>query len=148
MIVKFPKNIKVDINNIPDDFEEQIQAAFADYTTGTSHDFTYQDKLAFIDQIVERLHKTYDEWDAVKDYLHGRFEYDLDNGSGIPDTSDYDGIEALQDVYRKGREDGRLYYQFEDDNGLRDHHVYDKVMLLEYMAIKAVIEWDGKERKE
>lgn len=143
MIVKFPAGIKIDLNNIPDDFEERIKTAFADYTSGTAADYTYQDKLSFIDKIVEKLHHSGDEWDAVKDYLHERFEYDLDNGYGIPDTSDYDGIEALQDVYRKGREDGRLHYQFEDDNGFKDHHIYEKIMKLEYRAIKAVIEWEN-----
>lgn len=143
MIVKFPKGINIDLNNIPDDFEEQIKAVFADYTSGTVSNYTYQDKLSFIDKIVEKLHHAGDEWDAVKDYLHGRFEYDLDNGDGIPDTSDYDGIEALLDVYRKGREDGRLYYHFPNDKGFKDHHIYEKIMKLEYRAIKAVIEWEG-----
>ena len=143
MIVKFPKGIRVDLKNIPDDFEDQIKAAFADYTTGTSKDYTYQDKLAFIDLIVEGLHHAGDEWDAVKDYLHERFEYDLDNGLGMPDTSDYDGIEALQDVYLKGREDGRLHSQFEDEHGFKDHHIYDKIMKLEYRAIKAVMDYEA-----
>ena len=143
MIIKFPKGIKVDLDNIPEDFEEQIKAAFSYYTAGTSKNFRYQDKLSFIDNIVEGLHKAYDEWDRVKQYLHDRFEYDLENGSGIPDTDDYDGLEALQDVYRIGREDGRLYYQFEDEHGLKDHHVYDKIMELEYRAIKVVIDYEA-----
>ena len=143
MIVKVLDRLKFDLKEIPDDFEEQVQAAFGEYTKGTNKDFTYQDKLCFIDKIVENLHRAGDEWDAVKEYLMDRFEYDLDNGCGIPDTSDYDGIEALQDCYTKGREDGRLYYQFEDENGIKDHHIYDKIMELEYRAIKAVIEWEG-----
>lgn len=143
MKVKLLDRLKVDLNEIPDDFEDQVKAAFGKYTTGTNKSYTYQDKLCFIDHIVENLHRAGDEWDAVKDYLMERFEYDLDNGGDIPDTGDYDGIGALQDIYSKGREDGRLYYQFEDDNGIKDHHIYDKIMELEYRAIKAVIEWEG-----
>ena len=145
MIVKVLDRLKVDLKEIPNDFDEQVKAAFGKYTTGTSKDFTYQDKLCFIDKIVENLHRAGDEWDAVKKYLMDRFVYDIDNGDGMPDTSDYDGIEALQDIYAKGREDGRLYYQFEDENGIKDHHIYDKVMELEYRAIKAVIEWEHEE---
>lgn len=143
MTIRLPGDIRFDLKEVPKDFEEQVKAAFGKYTEGTSADFTYQDKLSFIDHIVEKLHKAGDECDAVKEYLLNRFEYDLDNGCGMPDTSDYDGIEALQDMYVKGREDGRLYYQFEDDRGVKDHHIYDKIMELEYRAIKAVIEWKG-----
>ncbi|MCR5788644.1 MAG: hypothetical protein K6G83_02035 [Lachnospiraceae bacterium] len=143
MIIRLPMHIKFDLNEVPEDLEGQVGQAFAEYTKGTSKAFTYQDKLCFIDHIVEELHKAGDEWDAVKGLLMDRFEYDLDNGFGLPDTDDYDSVEFMQDCYSKGREDGRLYHQFVDDNGVKDHHVYDKIMEIEYRAIKAVIEWEA-----
>ena len=142
MIIRLPGNLKFDLNEIPDDFEDQVKKAFGEYTNGTSKDYTYQDKLCFIDHIVGKLHKAGDEWDAVKNLLLERFEYNLDNYGDLPDRSDFETIEFMQDCYKRGREDGRLYYQFEDDNGIRDHHIYDKIMDLEYRAIKAVIEWE------
>mgnify|MGYP006873063398 CR=1 FL=1 len=143
-IIEIRPGIRIDIYNPPEDFEDQIKASFWEYTTGTHKDFTYQDKLSFIDQIVESLHKAGDEWDAVKNLLIDQFEYDLDNGFGLPDTEDYNSLEFMQECYSRGVEDHKLHYQFEDKNGFKDHHVYDKIMMLEYRAIKAVIEWEGR----
>ena len=143
MKVRFPKGIVVDLDNVPEDFEEQIQKAFGDYTYGTAKDYRYQDKLAFIDKIVEKLHKGGDSWDAVKALLMDRFEYELDECGDLPDRDDFESVEFMEECYTKGREDGRLYYQFRDDRGIVDHHVYEKIMMLEYQAIKAVIEWEG-----
>lgn len=100
MIVEFPKGIKIDLNNIPDDFEERIKTAFADYTSGTVAEYTYCDKLVFIDWIAEGLH-------FIEDY-------------------------------RKRLEDGRLHYQFPDDD-----KCFEKTLKLVYRAIKAVIEWEN-----
>lgn len=146
MKIRLPMHIEFDLKNIPDDLEDQVKTAFGEYTRGTAPKFTYQDKLGFIDQIVEKLHHAGDEWDAVKQLLLDRFEYDLDNGYGLPDTDDYNSVEFMQECYMKGREDGRLHYQFEDEHGFKDHHVYDKIMEIEYRAIKAVMEW-GHDRQ-
>lgn len=144
-IIRFPGDIKVDIFNVSDDFEEQIKKAFGKYTRGTAKDYTYQDKLCFIDHMVEKLHKAGDEWDAVKNLLMERFEYELDECGDLPDRGDFESVSFMQDCYVRGREDGRLYYQFEDKNGIKDHHIYDRIMQLEYRAIKAVMDWEGEE---
>ena len=144
MIVRFPKGIKVDLDNVPEDFETQIKEAFKDYTYGTASDYTYQDKLAFIDQIVEKLHRAGDEWDGVKNLLIEQFDYNISDFSELPDRDDFESIPFMQDCYKRGNDDRKLYYQFPDDRGVVDHHVYDKIMMLEYRAIKAVMEWEGK----
>lgn len=144
MTINFPRNLKIDIDNVPDDFEDMIQKNFAEYTEGTSSEFTYQDKLSYIDHIVDKLHKSGDEWDAVKDLLWEKFEYQLDECGSLPDRDDFESIEFMQECYRKGREDGRLYCQFRDERGLVDHHVYEKIMKLECRAIRAVMDWDEK----
>lgn len=45
MIINLPRKLTVDINNIPDDFDEIIKNTFRDYTEGTAKEYTYQDKL-------------------------------------------------------------------------------------------------------
>ena len=145
MRIRFPGDISFDLDNVPEDFEDQIKTAFGKYTYGTAGDYTYQDKLCFIDHIIEKLHKAGDEWDAVKSLLMDRFEYEIDNCDYLPDSDTFNSMDFMQECYSKGREDGRLYYQFEDEHGYKDHHVYDKIMMLEYRAIKAVIEWEGEE---
>lgn len=141
LYVQFPKGIKVDVFNPPEDFEKQIEKAFGEHTYGTADDYTYQDKLNFCDQIVSKLHKAEDSWYAVKELLIDRFEYELDECGDLPDRDDFKSVEFMENCYNKGREDGRMYYQFEH-KGVKDHHIYDRVMELEYRAIKAVMNWE------
>lgn len=143
MKVRFKGNVIVDLDNIPDDFEEQIQKSFEKYTFGTASDFTYQDKLSFCDLIVENLHRAGDEWEGVKNLLLERFEYELEEGGGLPDRDDFESIEFMQECYKRGNDDRRMHYQFKDDRGVIDHHIYEKIMKLEYRAIKAVMNWEG-----
>lgn len=144
-MIEFPGKIRINIFDPPEDFEKQIQNAFAHFTDGTAEDYTYQDKLCFCDRIADKLHKAGDEWDAVKNLLMERFEYELDECGNLPDRDDFESIEFMQECYAKGREDGRLYCQFRDDKGIVDHHIYEKIMMLEYRAIKAVMNWEPGE---
>ena len=70
-----------------------------------------------------------------------KFEYDLDNGCDWPDMEYTKSIEFMEECYIKGRKDGKMYYQFEH-NGTKDHHIYERIMELEYRAIKAVMNWE------
>ena len=49
MKVLLPRNYEVDLDNIPEDFEEHIQKLFSEYTEMTNPCFMYHDKLCFID---------------------------------------------------------------------------------------------------
>lgn len=141
MIIKFPRNYAVDIDNVPDDFEDQIKAVFSEYTEGTAKSYTYQDKLCFID-IMANLINTQsshpDSYEAVKELMLGMFEHNLDDYGELPDKDDFESIEFMETCYRKGIEDSKLYTKVTGD-----HHKYDKIMMLEYRAIKAVMEWEG-----
>ena len=53
MNVKFPRGLIIDLDNIPENFEAEIQKAFAEYTEGTNPAYMYQDKLAFIDRMCQ-----------------------------------------------------------------------------------------------
>lgn len=140
MIIEFPRNYKVDLNNIPDDFERQIKKCFGEYTEGTSKNYTYQDKLMFLDVMARKLHKANDSYDAVKAVMWERFEYELDERGDIPDKKDYNCIEFMQRCYEKGLNDSSFYTHI-----TKDHRIYDKIMELEYRAIKAVMEWEHEQ---
>ena len=50
------EKIKVDTDNIRSDLAKIVKEEFARYTFGTGKGYTYQDKLLFIDLMVQRLH--------------------------------------------------------------------------------------------
>ena len=53
--VKLPRDIEVDIFDLPEDFEEQIKESFNDYTAETAEEYRYCDKLGYIDCCVKCL---------------------------------------------------------------------------------------------
>ena len=139
MIVKLPMNMEVDVYNLPDDFEIQVQQAFTEFTSGTSKDYTYQDKLYFIDLASKHLHgdRKYDE--AVRQLMHDKFDYELDDQGRFADETDYYCTEFMEQCYQEGAESQKLHSRsFE---GVKDHHDREKIEEMLVRFIKAVIEF-------
>ena len=132
MKIMFPRRIVVDVNNVPDDFDEIILDAFKDYTELTREDYTYQDKLAFIDRCRELLHHSQNEADCVMELMKDRFEYGVNEYGEFPDESDFLSTEFMEDCYREGKTNLYAHYT-------GDHHVDEKIMKLLVRVIKVVI---------
>lgn len=43
--INLPRGLEVDIFNLPEDFKEQVEQAFREYTSGTAKAYMYADKL-------------------------------------------------------------------------------------------------------
>ena len=90
MILNFPRGLTVDIENPPSDFEEQIKQCFRDYTEGTAKEYTYQDKLAFIDRIRELANDVPEySTDAVMELMKGHFEFQISEYGEFPNEDDF-----------------------------------------------------------
>ena len=63
--INLPKGLEVDIFDLPEDFKEQVEQAFKEYTSGTAKAYMCVDKLGFIDLCVEYLNGKVDSSDAV-----------------------------------------------------------------------------------
>lgn len=141
MTVNLPMGMTVDVYDLPDDFEIQVQQAFTEFTSGTSKDYTYQDKLYFIDLASEYLHggkKNSDK--AVRQLMHEKFDYELDDQGRFADETDYYSIEFMELCYEEGAESQKLHSRsFE---GVKDHHDREKIEEMLVRFIKAVIDYE------
>ena len=63
--INLPRGLEVDIFDLPEDFKEQVEQAFKEYTSGTAKAYMCVDKLGFIDRCVEYLNGDEDSEDAV-----------------------------------------------------------------------------------
>ena len=135
MIIKLTRKLKVATENIPDDLPEMVQKAFAEYTHGTAEAYQYQDKLAFIDLMVERLHHV-DIEEHIRQKIKQTFAYQLDEYGELTEPSEFLSIEFMEDCYMDGLDDARLKARFTDD-----YHTNEKIMKIEAIAIKAVMEY-------
>ena len=134
MKVKFPRGIEVDIDNVPDDFDDMIRKSFGEYTEGTAEDYTYQDKLAYIDVCRRLLHKAEDSYDAVTNKIKDTFADRLDEYGEFADESEFLSVDFMVECYEYGA--NNLYAHYTGD-----HHQDDKIMELLVRAIRVVINY-------
>lgn len=137
MNIKFPRGVTVDINNVPQNFEDLIRESFEAFTEGTAADYTYQDKLAYIDLCRKYLHRAEETNDCVLALMKEYLEYNVTEQGEIPDKEDYLSVEFMETCYERGRTN--LY-----DHYTGNHHVDDKIMGLLARAIKVVINYETR----
>lgn len=113
MIATLPRELEIDTNNMPVDFETQVKAAFAEYTEGTAKEYTFQDRLRFLDLCIESLHGGKDSDDTVMEYLKSRMESDIRNGE-FPCESDYYNFDFMVEMFEMGKEYQSMYKQYYD----------------------------------
>lgn len=83
-MVKLPRGIKVDIFDLPKDFEEQIKDSFRGYTEETAKEYRYCDKLGYIDCCIRHLNGDKCSDDIVNEMVEGRILYEWrENGEII-----------------------------------------------------------------
>ena len=140
MTVNLPMGMTVDIYNLPDDFEIQVQQAFTEFTSGTSKDYTYQDKLYFIDLASKYLHGGKKPEEAVRQLMHDKFDYELDDQGRFADETDYYSTEFMEWCYEEGAESQKLHSR--TFAGVKDHHDREKIEEMLVRFIKAVIDYE------
>ena len=135
MKIKFPRGIVIDINQIPQDFDQIIRKSFSEYTEGTSKSYTYQDKLAYIDVCRKLLHKAEDAQNCVIELMKKHMEYEVSESGRISDKEDYFSVEFMERCFDEGRTNLYAHYT-------GDHHIDDKIMELLVRVIKVVINYE------
>ena len=140
LIVILPKGLTADVYDLPKDFESQVQKAFSEFTEGTAKDYTFMDKLRFIDLASYYLHGGKDEEEAVRELIHDKLDYNLDEFGTFPDESDYLSTEFMEMCYSEGRRSQRLDSdRFKDVDSYKDREQIEKMLL---RFIKAVIDYE------
>ena len=142
--VALPKGLVVDVYDLPEDFEKQVQKAFAEFTELTASDYTYQDKLMFIDRAAWFLHGRKEPEDRVRELIHEKLDYDLDEYGSFPDESDYLSTEFMEWCFEEGRQSQRLHSErFE---GVEVHKDREQIEKMLERFIKAVISYEKEGR--
>ena len=139
--IKLPRGLEVDIFNLPENFDEEINRVFGEYTQETSEDYRDCDRLGFIDLCVRYINGDKDRYDVVdekvEDYITSQWrEYgQLDN------KDDVYGIEFMADCYAEGIRNAALCSHF----GADDHHIYDQIQKVLVRIIRVVMSYEDKE---
>lgn len=139
--INLPGGLEVDIFNLPEDFKEQVEETFKQYTSGTAKAYMYADKLGFIDRCVECLNGNEDSDKVVNSLVEEAMIAEWRNNGGIIKENDIYSFEFMEDCYRQGKEDARLNSYF----GTDDHHIYDQIQKVLVQVITIVMNYEDKE---
>lgn len=140
LTVSLPKGLIFDVYDLPEDFESKVQKAFSEFTEGTAKDYTFMDKLRFIDLASYYLHGGKDENTAVRVLIHDKLDYDLNEYGTFPDETDYLSTEFMELCYSEGRRSQRLDSDgFKDAESYKDREQIEKMLL---RFIKAIIDYE------
>lgn len=141
-IITLCRGRQIDIFNVPENFEELIVEDFKAYTDGTNHDYTYVDKLGFIDRCIERIIGFDDDYNETEDILKKMISDHFEYSHEIIEEENLWGFDTMVQIYRTARERSRLKQYYGSD----DHHEYDLIQQLMCRIIKAVMnfEWESK----
>lgn len=139
--INLPRGLEVDIFNLPEDFKEQIEQAFIEYTSGTAKAYMYVDKLGFIDRCVEYLNGNKDSDDTVNSLVEEAMIAEWKNNGEIIKEDDIYNIDFMEDCYIKGKEDAKLNSHF----GTDDHYIYDQIQKVLVKIITVVMNYRDEE---
>lgn len=139
--INLPRGLEVDIFDLPEDFKEQVEQAFKEYTSGTAKAYMCVDKLGFIDRCVEYLNGKVDSNSAVNTLVEEEMIAEWRANGEIIKEDDIYNIDFMEDCYRKGKEDARLKSHF----GTDDHYIYDQIQKVLVQVITIVMNYEDEE---
>ena len=137
MIIALRRGVTVDPMKLPEDFEQQVQEAFREYTKGTAPEYRYQDKLKFIDDFRAKINRKDSEREVI-DLIKGQVDWQLSDEGTLPSAEDFWNLEFMVDCYRKGLRKATLYGHYGNCTRASD----DAVMLMMFRVIKAVMDYE------
>lgn len=136
--INLPRGITVDIDNVPENFDEIIKTEFAKFTEGTDSKYMYQDKLHFIDVCRKLVHKAECEEECVLELMKELLDYKVDEYGEIPDEDDYLSVEFMAACFNEGRTN--LYHHYKGKK-----HDDEKIMKILERVIKVVINYSKED---
>lgn len=139
--INLPRGLEVDIFNLPEDFKEQVEQTFREYTSGTAKAYMYVDKLRFIDRCVEYLNGDKGSDDVVNSLVEEAMIAEWRSNGEIIQEDDIYSIDFMEDCYREGKEDAKLNSHF----GTDDHHIYDQIQKVLVHVITIVMNYRDEE---
>lgn len=139
--INLPRGLEVDIFDLPDDFKEQVEEAFKEYTSGTAKAYMCVDKLSFIDRCVEYLNGKVDSNSAVNALVEEEMIAEWRANGEIINEDDIYCINFMEDCYRKGNENAKLNSHFRTN----DRHIYDQIQKVLVQVITIVMNYEDKE---
>lgn len=139
--INLPRGLEVDIFNLPEDFKEQVEQAFREYTSGTAKAYMYVDKLGFIDSCVRYINGDKNSYDVVDEKVEDFITAQWREYGQLDNKDDVYSADFMADCYSAGVQNAVLCSHF----GTDDHHIYDQIQQTLVQVITIVMNYRDKE---
>ena len=142
-LIKLPRDVVVDIFNLPENFKEIVEKTFSEYTEGTAKDYQFCDKLCFIDVLMRNINNCEDSYEdsyeAVNKLVEEKFSYEWRENGNLITEDDIYSTDFMERCYVAGIDSARLYSQY----GLTNHHIYEQIQRVIVKVITIIMNYEG-----
>lgn len=135
--IKLPRGLEVDIFNLPDNFVEEINRVFGEYTQGTAKDYRDCDRLGFIDCCVRLINGDKNNYDVVDEKVEDFIIDQWREYGQLDNKDDVYSADFMADCYSAGVQNAVLCSHF----GTDDHHIYDQIQKVLVKIITIVMNY-------
>lgn len=139
-IIKLPRDVEVDVFNLPENFKEIVEETFSQYTDGTSKDYRYCDKLSYIDILIANINNARNSYDVVNKLVKERFAHEWEEFGQLITEDDIYSSEFMEECYSAGVDNASLYSRY----GTDDHHIYDQIQKVVVKVITIIMNYREK----
>ena len=130
---------EIDTLDLPDNLEEQVQTSFGKFTHGTAEDYTFEDKLLYLDNLRRFLHPL-DSGDGVRKIILDSAEFELDEYGELPSADEYNSIEFMEHCYEQG------FKPYRDKYEKYSHSANTETLKAILRIINAIVNWEGEKK--
>lgn len=135
--IKLPRGLEVDIFRIPENFDEEINRVFGEYTKETSEEYRDCDRLGFIDCCVRHINGDKDRYDVVNEKVKDFITCQWEEYGELNNEDDVYSYDFMTDCYAEGVQNAVLCSHF----GTNDHHIYDQIQKVLVRVIRVVMNY-------
>lgn len=134
-MVTIRHGLEFDIFHLPENFADQIRADFAIFTSGTTKEFMFTDKLSYIDTVVAEINGLKDLESEVNDIMIN----ELDENDETLFTDDICNRDFVAKCYKTGQQSQKLDLSyFRMKNASKVHHVLDDFDEIQKFLVKVI----------
>lgn len=139
--INLSRGLEVDIFDLPEDFKEQVEQAFKEYTSGTAKEYMYMDKLRFIDGCVKYINGNRSSDEMVNILAKKMMCEAWDERKELIEEDDIYSFEFMQQCYDAGIENASL----SPYPGKVDRYIYDQIQKVLVQIITIVMNYENEE---
>ncbi|WP_312248514.1 hypothetical protein [Streptococcus parasuis] len=143
MKIRLPYIETIETERLPDDFEDLVKKSFVNFTKGTNKDYTFEDKLLYLDNLRRFYLRGYTNTSfEITKILGESYRQQLDEYDDVLEKDDVYSTEFMEHCFDRG------FMPFRDEWDKLSSSANDRAHKTIVYIIKIVINFEWEETDE